>query len=199
MYIFQHAIHPRPGFGPRLWTNAEVPYTLDPGFNAQQREEVAKALDAFHKDTCIRFIPKTASHGSWVDILYDANVCGLAHVCMNSGGQFAKFGGSCVNPGTMVHELGHTLCMGHEQTRRDRDDWISWNTAVCEPHGLDGSDFDRGLHKLYDYVSIEHYEGECYNGCIVPKKPGVTKCGSGGPLGVLDIEILNEMYGCAGK
>jgi hypothetical protein len=117
---------------------------------------------------------------------------------MNSGGQFAKFGGSCVNPGTMVHELGHTLCMGHEQTRLDRDDWISFNTAICQPHGKDGPDFNRGLHKLYDYVSIEHYEGECYNGCFQPKKPGVTKCGSGGPLGVLDLEILNELYGCGG-
>ncbi|ODM59418.1 Zinc metalloproteinase nas-4 [Orchesella cincta] len=115
---------------------------------------------------------------------------------MNTGAQFAKFGGSCVSPGTMVHELGHTLCMGHEQTRRDRDEWISFNTAICQPHGLDGPDFDRGLNKLYDYVSIEHYEGECYNGCFQPKQPGVTKCGSGGPLGVLDVEILNEMYGC---
>lgn len=49
---------------------------------------------------------------------------------------------------------------------------------------------------MYDYVSVEHYEGECYNGCIVPKVPGVTKCGSGGSLSVLDIEALNEMYGC---
>lgn len=115
---------------------------------------------------------------------------------MNNGAQFAKFGGSCVNAGTMVHELGHTMCMGHEQTRLDRDQWISFNTAICQPHGLDGPDFNRGLHKLYDYVSIEHYEGECYNGCFQPKEPGVTKCGSGGPLGVLDVEILNEMYGC---
>jgi hypothetical protein len=53
--------------------------------------------------------------------------------------------------------------MGHEQTRRDRDEWISWNTDICEPHGLDGEDFGRGLHKLYDYVSIEHYEGKNIN------------------------------------
>jgi len=129
-------------------------------------------------------------------ILHDPGVCGVAHVCMNSGAQFAKFGGSCVNPGTMVHELGHTLCMGHEQTRLDRDKWIGFNTAICQPHGIDGSDFNRGLHKLYDFVSIEHYEGECYNGCFVPKIPGVTKCGSGGPLAVLDVEVLNELYGC---
>ncbi|CAL8118412.1 unnamed protein product [Orchesella dallaii] len=189
--------HPaRPGFGPRLWTNNQVPYTLDPTFSNEQRQQVALALQAYHDSTCIRFIPKENQHQSWVDILHDPTVCGVAHVCMNSGAQFAKFGGSCVSPGTMVHELGHTLCMGHEQTRLDRDEWIAFNTQICQPHGIDGPDFNRGLNKLYDYVSIEHYEGECYNGCFQPKQPGVTKCGSGGPLGVLDIEILNELYGC---
>jgi hypothetical protein len=188
--------HPKPGFGPRLWTNAQVPYTLDGTFNDEQRGQVALALNAFHEATCIRFIPKENQHGSWVEILQDPDVCGLANVCMNTGPQFAKFGGTCVSPGTMVHELGHTLCMGHEQTRLDRDKWIGFNTAICEPHGIDGNDFQGGLNKLYDYVSIEHYEGECYNGCFQPKVPGVTKCGSGGPLSVLDIEILNEMYGC---
>ncbi|ODM91124.1 Zinc metalloproteinase nas-7 [Orchesella cincta] len=190
----------RPGFGPRLWINAQVPYTLDPSFSAEQRQKVALAIQAYHDATCIRFIPKQTLIASMiesqVDILHDPNVCGVAHLCMNTGAQFAKFGGSCVSPGVMIHELGHTLCMGHEQSRRDRDNWISFNTAVCQPHGIDGADFNRGLNKLYDYVSIEHYEGECYNGCFQPKQPGVTKCGSGGPLSVLDIEILNEMYGC---
>ncbi|OXA56158.1 Zinc metalloproteinase nas-7 [Folsomia candida] len=180
--------HPRPGFGPRFWTNGQVPYTLDPTFTDSQREQVAIALNTYHEATCIRFIPKEGHHTSWVDILHDPTVCGVAHVCMNNGAQFAKFGGTCVNPGTMVHELGHTLCMGHEQTRLDRDNWIGFNTAICQPHGIDNPDFDRGLHKLYDYVS--------YSGCFQPKQPGVTKCGSGGPLAVLDIEVLNEMYGC---
>jgi len=193
---FKEPIRPMPGFGPRLWTNSEVPYTLDASFDQYQREQVALAIQTFHDATCIRFVPKQNHHGSWVDIEHDPNTCGVAVVCMNQGPQFARFGGSCVNAGTMVHELGHTLCMGHEQTRRDRDEWISFNTAICQPHGMDGPDFNRGLHKLYDYVSIEHYEGECYNGCFQPKQPGVTKCGSGGPLGVLDIEVLNEMYGC---
>jgi hypothetical protein len=68
--------------------------------------------------------------------------------------------------------------MGHEQTRRDRDEWISWNTNMCEPEGLDAEDFGRGLHKFYDYLSIQHSEGEasvvqnanhanmCYVSCV---------------------------------
>ncbi|OXA64790.1 zinc metalloproteinase nas-7 [Folsomia candida] len=180
--------------GMRIWTNAQVPYMLDAKFTADMRVRVAEAINNFHKNTCIRFVPKQNRHTSWVKILYDDNVCGLAHMCMNNGAQFAKFGGGCVTSGVMTHELGHTLCLGHEQTRQDRDNWIGFDTSKCSPPGKDDLPF--GLHKLYDYVSIEHYEGECYNGCYLPKQPGVTKCGSGGSLSVLDIELLNEMYGC---
>jgi len=116
---------------------------------------------------------------------------------MNNGAQFAKFGGNCVNAGTIIHELGHTLCMGHEQTRLDRDKWIGFNTGVCTPPPIDGYEFQSGLNKLYDYVSVEHGEEECHNGCFQPRVPLVTHCGSGGPLSVLDIEVLNEMYGCS--
>ncbi|ODM95248.1 Zinc metalloproteinase nas-8 [Orchesella cincta] len=59
--------HPaRPGFGPRLWTNGQVPYTLDASFSNEQRQQVALALQAYHDATCIRFIPKEGHHQSWV-------------------------------------------------------------------------------------------------------------------------------------
>lgn len=192
----ERPVHARPGFGKNLWTNAQVPYTLDSSFDSNQREQVALAFKTYHEATCIRFIPKQDSHASWVHIELDPNACGLANLCMNTGEQKAAFGGTCVTAGVMVHELGHTLCMSHEQSRYDRDDWVTFNTSICDPYPKDGADWTLGLNKFYDYVSVEHYEDQCYNGCIVPTQPGVTKCGSGGALSVLDIEILNEVYGC---
>ncbi|ODM95247.1 Zinc metalloproteinase nas-7 [Orchesella cincta] len=102
--------HPaRPGFGARLWTNAEVPYTLDPTFSDEQRIQVALAIQAYHDATCIRFIPKEDHHQSWVDILHDPTVCGVAHVCMNTGAQFAKWWELCLGR-KPCNELGaHTL------------------------------------------------------------------------------------------
>ena len=181
------------------WPNARVPYVLDPNFDNNQRAEVARALDNYHRATCVRFEPRQGSDRDYVEILRDDNTCGLAQVCVAGGAQFAKFGGGCISAGTMTHELGHTLCFGHEQTRPDRDSWISWNTNVCEPHGLDNGNDWTTLDLLYDYVSIQHYEGECYNGCIVPRQGGVTKCGSGGGLGVLDVEKINAFYECGGN
>jgi hypothetical protein len=194
----------RPDFGPRnawrhgTWPNARVPYTLDPNFDNNQRAEVARALDNYHSKTCVRFEPRQGGDNDYVEIQRDDNTCGLANVCRNGGAQFARFGGSCISSGTMTHELGHTLCFGHEQTRPDRDDYISWNTNICEPHGRDNANDFTTLDLMYDYVSLQHYEGECYNGCIIPRISGVTKCGSGGDLSVLDVEKINAFYNCGG-
>lgn len=146
----------------------------------------------------MRFQPREPEDNDYVEILRDDTTCGLAHVCRIGGPQFAKFGGGCISAAVMSHELGHTLCFGHEQTRPDRDDWISWNTNICEPHGKDNPDDFSTLDLFYDYVSLQHYEGECYNGCIIPKVPGVTKCGGGDDLSVIDAEKINAFYGCEG-
>jgi len=180
------------------WPNGRIPYTLDPSFNDEQRVQVARAIENYHSKTCVRFEPRQAGDNDFVEILRDDNTCGLANVCRSGGAQFAKFGGSCISSGVMTHELGHTVCFGHEQTRPDRDSYISWNTNICQPHGIDNGNDWSTLDLLYDYVSLQHYEGECYNGCIVPRISGVTKCGSGGDLSVLDVEKINAFYNCGG-
>lgn len=183
------------------WPNARVPYTLDPNFDNNQRAEVAQAFENYHSKTCVRFVPKQATDNDYVTILRDDNTCGVAEICRKGGAQYAKFGGQCISSGTMSHELGHTLCFMHEQSRPDRDTYISWDTNVygCTvQEKLSANDWTT-LDLLYDYVSLQHYEGECYNGCIKPKIPGVTKCGSGGDLSVLDVEKVNAYYDCGGK
>lgn len=191
-------INPKNAYRHRTWPNARVPYTLDPGFDDNQRVQVARAIENYQSRTCVRFDPKQPEDNDFVEILRDDTTCGLAHVCRIGGPQFAKFGGGCISAAVMSHELGHTLCFGHEQTRPDRDDWISWNTDICTPHGKDNPDDFTTLDLLYDYVSLQHYEGECYNGCIIPKVSGVTKCGGGDDLSVIDIEKINAFYGCEG-
>ncbi|KAJ6648309.1 Zinc metalloproteinase nas-7 [Pseudolycoriella hygida] len=191
-------VTPKNAYRHRTWPNARVPYTLDPGFDDNQRVLVARAIENYHSKTCVRFEPRQPEDPDFVEILRDDTTCGVAHVCRIGGPQFAKFGGGCISAPVMTHELGHTLCFGHEQTRPDRDDWISWNTSICNPHGIDNPNDFTTLDLLYDYVSLQHYEGECYNGCIIPKVPGVTKCGGGADVSVLDVEKINAFYNCGG-
>lgn len=109
--IIQTNIRQRNAWKHGTWPNARVPYTLDPKFDDNQRAEVARAFENYHSKTCVRFVPKQSTDNDYVEILRDDNTCGLAHICRNGGAQFAKFGGGCINSGTMSHELGHTLCM----------------------------------------------------------------------------------------
>lgn len=40
---------------------------------------------------------------------------------------------SCMETGTVAHELMHALGFYHEFTRPDRDDWVSIDTGALDP------------------------------------------------------------------
>lgn len=106
---------------------------------------------------CVRFVAKLPTDNDYVQILSDDTICGLAVLCRVGGAQFAKFGGSCMNSAVMTHELGHTLCFAHEQTRTDRDTFISWDTNKCTPDTISSASDFTTLNLFYDYVSLQHY------------------------------------------
>lgn len=89
----------------------------------------------------------------------------------------------------MIHELGHTLCFGHEQSREDRDNYLDF---PCGSGG--GKDMGFDIHLFYDYKSAMHYG--CDN-CMKPKMADVSTAMFG--FSVLDAEKVNAFYDCAGK
>lgn len=155
-----------------------------------------KAFDVYHQKTCIRFQKRSSGEAAYVSIENEPTTCGLAHLCRTGGYQFAQFGGGCRTAAVMVHELGHTICFGHEQSREDRDNYLKF---PCPNDNGGGKDigFDT-LGLFYDYKSCMHYG--C-NDCMVPKMGYVSTsmCGSGqNYLSVLDVEKINGFYDCTG-
>jgi len=67
----------------------------------------------------------------------------------------------CISVGTIQHEVTHSLGFWHEQSRYDRDSYVSvyWDNIIA---GFEGN-FNKqntvvgGLGSLYDYSSIMHY------------------------------------------
>ncbi|CAL8148646.1 unnamed protein product [Orchesella dallaii] len=159
--------------------------------------EVKKAFEEFHSKTCVRFVPwkEGERDRDFVSIEVDNKICGISNVCKIGGKQYAKFGGECRTMTTMVHELGHTLCLAHEHQRSDRDDYLNFRNCSEHPRKLRNTRHS----SVYDYASQMHYEcGFCGGGWATTED--IRKCGpdfSRG-LSILDVEVINSLYNCQG-
>jgi len=91
-----------------------------------------------------------------------------------------------------LHELYHVLGFGHEQTRKDRDKYItidcSKNQAECDGQYSLCSSCTELPNIPYDYESIMHYPiSECpKEGCVVMSQP--SPLGTPPPVGTFDAD-----------
>lgn len=158
--------------------------------DSADRSNLQRAFNDYHTKTCIQWVPRSNEQG-FVNFVRkrDAGGCAYADNCYNGFQRTATFE-QCANWDTFVHEMGHTLCFGHEQDRNDKEKFIK----DCGNSRYEHLNFGH----LYDYRSIEHYG--CHS-CLVPTKPGVqiSQCGSPSGLSVLDAEKLNDIYNCGGS
>jgi len=129
-----------------------------------------------------------------VDIIRNDDHCGVANLCRTGGRQEAVFGSYCVHSSTLIHELAHTLCMGHEMDRYDSHDYLTFNN--CESANYDLNWWHQP--SFFDYFSTTHYEGCWPDTCLTAKQPNVEFCGLQAGLSVLDAEKLNAQYQCPG-
>ncbi|CAL8130773.1 unnamed protein product [Orchesella dallaii] len=182
------------------WPKGIVPYKFHASLTLQDIAEVRGAFEEYESKTCIKFKPWNEGDLDFVSIEVNQSVCGVAHVCKQGGYQFAQFGDPserCRNKATMVHELGHTICLGHEQQRSDRDNYLSFPNCDKVPRKNPSGDY--WASGIYDYSSQLHYDCNWCGGGW-PKAEEVTKCGFEAESGLspLDVDKINELYDCQG-
>ncbi|CAF0752395.1 unnamed protein product [Adineta ricciae] len=202
-------------YGPRQWPNNIVPYDLTLITNAAHRTLIEQAMATLTSVTsstvggttkqCVGFRPKSASDRIFLKVQYGTGCS--ASVGYGTGERRMTLQDSgCFRSGTIQHELIHVLGFHHEQSRPDRDTYITVNYANIElgkEHNF--NKYTWGSTALnqntpYDYVSIMHYGPNSFskNGqpTIVPKD-STAKIGQRDKLSAGDIAEIRAFYSCS--
>lgn len=182
------------------WPNALIPYEIDGGVtNGEAR--VAAAIAHWESNTNMRFVRRTAANASqyqnYVRVIR-GDGC-WSYVGMRGGRQDLSLADGC-GFGAAVHEFGHAWGLWHEQSREDRDTYVTIHWANIQSgmehnfnqHISDGDDIGS-----YDYGSIMHYGAYAFSKnnqpTITPKQSGVT-IGQRNGLSAGDIAAVHFMY-----
>jgi len=148
------------------WPNCTIPYTIDAGLSNQAR--VTDAIAHWESKTRYHFVLRTAANAStypdYATFRAGSGGCSSA-VGRRGGQQFVNLGAGC-STGNAIHEIGHVVGLWHEQSREDRDSWVTihWNKIQAgfehnfDQHISDGDDVG-----AYDYGSIMHYPRDAFS------------------------------------
>uniref|UniRef100_A0A0N5C2U8 Zinc metalloproteinase n=1 Tax=Strongyloides papillosus TaxID=174720 RepID=A0A0N5C2U8_STREA len=184
------------------WDGA-IPFYVEPNINQQI---VIKALLEIQRETCIRFKQVGSAKVQSSGIRYF-----VGQGCNSYVGRIYKdrfqdisLGQNCYDLGIIQHETMHALGFFHEQSRLDRDKFVTivrQNINPQQMHNFDVVDVDDGLDYglSYDYTSIMHYGATLFsiNGqpTTVPNDNNYKmSMGVGDQASFLDYKFLNLHY-----
>uniref|UniRef100_A0A915D7Q1 Metalloendopeptidase n=1 Tax=Ditylenchus dipsaci TaxID=166011 RepID=A0A915D7Q1_9BILA len=187
--------------GLQLWGNAKIPYAISSQYSSYSRSVIASAMQEYSKHTCIQWTPRSSSDRDYVYIMPERGCYSM--VGRTGGRQTLSLGNGCIQKGIILHEMMHAVGFFHEQSRTDRDEFITimWNNIVP---GMQGQ-FEKyttatvqTLGSDYDYSSIMHYGPSAFsrNGMptIVPRRKATIGQRSG--FSKTDSYKINTLYEC---
>ncbi|XP_076003083.1 high choriolytic enzyme 2-like [Genypterus blacodes] len=186
---------------PKTYGSVFIPISISQSYDWNERLIIIKALRSIMKNTCIRFFWRRKEQ----DFLhfFSGNGC-WSYVGRQGGMQYIslkKVG--CLYTGIVQHEVLHALGFNHEQSRSDRDHYIT----IIRRNLLQG--MFRNFRKVntnnlgtpYDYQSILHYgrfafsKGQNLPTIVAKGNPNI-KIGGATVMSNNDIKRVNRLYGC---
>ncbi len=179
------------------WPNKVVYYAIDPELPNQSR--VIQAINEWESKTSMKFVKRESEPNYIYFIRGDG--CS-SNVGMIGGRQNIRLGDGCER-GNVIHEIAHSIGYWHEQSRDDRDSFVTIyleNVISGMEHNFNQHINDGQDVGFYDYDSIMHYPRKAFskNGLdtIVPRDPNV-QIGQRNGLSTKDIQAVDFLYNAA--
>lgn len=187
----------------RIWTSGVIPYVYDRNFDNKRRQLMNRAMEEYHRKTCIRFRQATRNDRDYIRMV-NQNAC-WSIIGRSGGEQLLKMGGHCLQLGTALHELMHAVGFFHEQSRYDRDSHVRifWNN-IQSGESYNFNKYRSNYYgQSYDLNSIMHYRNTEFSKrwglqTIQSIKNPSLKLGNE-YFSQRDLNAINAMYRCRGS
>ncbi|NXF96730.1 MEP1A protein, partial [Eubucco bourcierii] len=181
-----------------------IPYILGDNLDLNAKGVILQAFEMYRLKSCIDFKPY---EGETSYIFFRKEDGCWSMVGNQQTGQNLSIGAGCDYTAIVEHEILHALGFYHEQSRMDRDDYVTiwWDEIIAgKEHNFVKYDdsFITDLNTPYDYESVMHYRPFSFNKnesvpTITAKIPEFNDIiGQRLDLSAIDLERLNRMYNC---
>ncbi len=179
-----------------LWPNGIVPYTIQKGH--PRYSDIVDAIAHINDKTNIELVARTNENNYIYLAMKSRNSC-YSYIGRIGGEQIVNIGSGC-GYGSIIHEICHALGFWHEQSRADRDNYVTihWDNIEKEhQHNFSKHIKNATLFGNYDYSSIMHYGKYAFSKNRKPTivcKQANCSIGQRKGLSAQDIEAINTMY-----
>lgn len=111
------------------WPGGKIYYTVASNMGSINANKITTAVNEYNNKTNTQWIPRT-NQSNYVEFIFGSSSGsdGWAHIGYRGGKQTVSLD-QYISVGSVIHEMGHTVGLYHEHTRKDRDQYVTilWN------------------------------------------------------------------------